>query len=247
MYTQIGRFSLHSYPLYLMLAVTLSALVAAYRLRSVANPRQQADVLVAALVVGFVFARLEYVLLNWAVFAQRPLSMASASVGGLDWHGAALGALLGLLGVARWHRLPTTMLLTAFTPAVPMIAFAAWTACRPIGCAYGAEVATLAYHPIWAVTEGPDIFGIVAPRYDTATFGQALSWILTVLVGLAWWRGWASLGSFWFISIAFCLGMLLIGRFRGDAAPLWLGQPAYLWLDALLLLGAVFVWWRRRA
>jgi prolipoprotein diacylglyceryltransferase len=237
MFTSIGSFTFHTYTLFLSLAILCSGGVAWFRLHTHMSARASADVFVAMVASGFVLARAEYALLNWDVFAGQPTRVFNMLTGGLDWHGAVLGALLGMGLVARVRRLDMSLLLEAYTPALPLVAFAGWTACRRVGCVYGVEVETLAFYPAWMVTEGRDIYGIIAPRYDTHTFGQALSWGLLVGLGALWLRGWqAPPGA---ALAVFCVGMAAIGTIRGDHAPVWAGVRADLWLDAAVFSVAV--------
>lgn len=234
MYTTIAGVTLQSYRLYVSLAVALSISIAFYRLRGGVRWRALADAGLAILAGGLVLARLEYVLMNGDIFGGDLAAMAGTQVGGLGWHGAVIGALIGLWGAARAHGLPAVQLLEASAPALPLVAFAGWTACRAVGCAYGAEVETLAYYPAWLVTEERDIYGIIAPRYDTVTFGQTLSWGLLVWIGARWWRGISVKPGV--LLMVFCVGMLAIGAVRGDVMPVWFGIRAGQWLTGLLVL-----------
>lgn len=242
MFTSIGRFIVPTFSLYLTLAIVAAGAVCVFRLRERVPLRPLVNCLLAALVLGVAFARVEYVLLNGDVFAGRLVDALTRRPGGLDWHGAFLGALLGLVIAARVQRVDVPVLLDACTPALPMLAFAGWTACRWIGCVYGTEVQTLAFYPAWTVTEGRDIFGIIAPRYDTHRFGQALGWLLLVLTAVMWLWGLLAkrpAARFWTVAVLFCAGMLAIGFFRADYAPTLGGIRADRYLDTVLLMGTV--------
>lgn len=246
MFTAVGPFTLQTYMLYLSLAIAVSGGVAYFRLRGHMSGQPVGDVSAAMVAGGFVLARAEYALLNWDVFAGQPSRVFDMRTGGLDWHGAVIGAVAGLWLVAHLRGLDARLLLDASAPALPLVAFAGWTACRAVGCVYGAEVATLAYHPAWVVTEGRDIYGIIAPRYDTHTFGQALSWALLVLVGGLWLRDWLLRWRAALVIALFAAGMLAIGVVRGDYAPLWAGVRADAWLDGLIIVLALWVAVRSR-
>ncbi|MEL6150337.1 MAG: prolipoprotein diacylglyceryl transferase family protein, partial [Chloroflexota bacterium] len=213
MFTAIGRFTFHTFTLYLSVALLCSVAVAWLRLRRTVPARAIADAALVALVFGFVLARAEYVLLNRDLFAGNLQGVFAMRPGGMDWHGAVIGGVLGVWIVEKLRKLPAPTLLEAFAPAVPLVAFAGWTACRAVGCVYGTEVQTLALYPVWMVTEGRDIFGIVAPRYDTHTFGQVLSWVLLVMVGVFWLRDVPRNRpgvQFWLVVALFTTGMLAI-------------------------------------
>lgn len=242
MFITVEGVRLSVFTLYNILAITLSVLIAGYHLRRSYPLPTIADLLTAAVVLGVIGARAEYAALNWDVFAADWRTLIDARPGGLGWHGAAFGAWLGITLAARWHKLDTEPLIAALAPALPLIAFASWTACRSFGCVYGTEVETLALYPAWLVTEGRDIFGIIAPRYDTHTFGQALAWSLLVIVGVLWISNAQRIppaAITWGIWITFCIGMLLIGMMRSDQTPRWLGMRADQWLDIALGGGAL--------
>src|SRR5690606_31172444 len=96
-------------------------------------------------------ARLAHVALQWDYFSAHTGEIIRLTAGGLDWHGALLGGLLGLALVARWRRLPLRLLLDALTPVLPLVALGGWIACWSAACGYGREVDTLANYPAYAV------------------------------------------------------------------------------------------------
>jgi prolipoprotein diacylglyceryltransferase len=249
MYTSFASFTFHTFSLYLSFAILITIGIMAWRLHPDVPVRHTVDVGLAALVIGFLLARAEYVWLNWVVFAEDLSKITNMQTGGLDWHGAAIGGLLGTWAMARIRGVPFAAVLDVAAPALPVIAFAGWTACRAVGCAYGAEVQTLAFHPTWQVTETRDIFGIVAPRYDTHSFGQWLSWALVVTVAILWLRNTPQQRPerrFWWVWCVFAAGMLIIGTVRADFTPVWAGLRADQWLDAgVLLIGMVGIWQSR--
>ncbi len=247
MFTSIGPVSLHLFAHHIAWAVLLSAGTAYVVLRRGYPARALADVLTAAMVLGVVGARLEYALLNPELFAGNLRGLITMAPGGLDWHGAVVGGLLGVWIIARLHGLPACVLLDAAAPAPPMIAFAGWTACREVGCVSGVEVETLAYYPVWLVTEGRDVFGLIAPRYDTHTFGQALAVGLVLLTALLWMTGALAArpgGCFWLVLALLSAGMAAVGTVRGDYTPMPGGLRADLYLDGVLFaLAAVMLGW----
>ncbi|MEM6530070.1 MAG: prolipoprotein diacylglyceryl transferase family protein, partial [Chloroflexota bacterium] len=237
MFTSIGRFTFHTFTLYLSMALLCSIAIALFRLRRTLPLRAVADAAVVAIVCGFALARAEYALLNADLFVGNVRGVFTMRPGGLDWHGALFGALFGVWIVAKLRRIDVSLLLDAFAPALPLLAFAGWTACRAVGCVYGEEVQTLALYPAWLVTEGRDIFGIIAPRYDTHTFGQGVAWVLLVMVAVFWlWDVPRQRPGvrFWLVLALFTAGMLAIGTVRGDYAPV-VGLRADVWLDVAVL------------
>jgi len=188
---------------------------------------------------GILGARLEHVLLNWAYFADNFSEALRPNAGGLGWHGALLGGLFGLALAARWRRLNFRLLLDALTPALPLLAFAAWLGCWAAVCAFGAEVDTLAHYPAFAAAETRDVYGIVAPRYNTQIFGMALAFVLFLLSIILIRRKWLPNRRFWLLLALLSLGMFVIGFFRADFSPIVAALRADQWLDITFALWGI--------
>ncbi len=250
LYLTFGSWTVQTFTLALALGITLSAAIG---LRRSQQPGRTADLYLGALIGGVVGARLFHVLLNWDYFAENTHEISDLRLGGLDWHGAVLGGLLGLWIVAKISskfRVPGSMLrtqsssqtaqtsklstqysvLSTLTLALPIIGFAGWYGCMAAGCGYGREVDSLANYPAWSVTESHDVFGIVAPRFNTPLFGMVLCGVVLLIVLFLSWRGWIPKSRFWFALALLSIGMFVIGFFRGDHAQVLLG----LRLDQLL-------------
>ena len=92
-YIQIGFWTIPTFRLTLGIAIVLSLLVGLYgwpsRIRN-------ADAYLGALVLGIIGARAFHVSLNWDYFTDNRAEIGMIAGGGLDWHGALLGGLLGL-------------------------------------------------------------------------------------------------------------------------------------------------------
>jgi phosphatidylglycerol:prolipoprotein diacylglycerol transferase len=193
------------------------------------------DVSLAAFAGSVAGARVVHVLLNWAYFSENLAEALHPEAGGLDWHGALIGGLLGLALAARWRRLSIRALLESFAPALPLLAFAGWLGCGAAACGYGAEVDTLARYPAFVAVETGDVYGIIAPRYNTQGFGMALAVALLGAYLLLQWRGWLAGRRFWALLGLFSLGMFAIGFWRGDAVPVLAGLRADQWMDTVFV------------
>lgn len=246
LYTTIGPWTLQTFTLFIALALVVSAAVGVYRARMATGARNlpraaaAADTYLGALLGGVVLARLGHVLLSWDYFGSNVGEAFQLELGGLNWHGAVLGGLIGLHLAARLRHIEARHLLDALTLGLPLIGLAGWWGCLASACGYGLEVPTLYGHPAVAVTESPDIFGIVAPRYNTQLFGLLLSLLMLALAALLIWRGWLRGRRFWLVLALLSGGMFVIGFYRGDAVSLVAG----LRLDQVFDLGllAVGVW-----
>ena len=233
LFTSIGPFSLHTYTLWVGLAIGAALALAALNRRDRAGAVLDCGLL--ALAAGVIGARAVHVGLHWDYFVQHADEIARLRAGGLAWAGAVIGGLGGLALGARWRRISLMGLLEALTPALPLIGLAAWWGCWATGCAYGAEVATLADHPGWLVSEAPDIYGIIAPRYHTQLYGAAGSLALLLLTALMIGRGWLKGRRFGLLLALTALLSFGVGFWRADAAPVAAGLRADQWLDLLLL------------
>jgi phosphatidylglycerol:prolipoprotein diacylglycerol transferase len=246
MYTIFGPWTLQTFTLVVGLAIVLSAGIGIQRARQgkLVSPSGSPVVLVTdsylgALVGGVVVGRIFHVLLSWDYFRFNVQEAFNVSAGGLDWHGAVLGGLFGLYLITRWRKASFRDLLDPLTPALPLVGMAAWWGCLASACGYGQEVDNLSRYPAYAVTEAPDIFGIVAPRYNTQLYGVALSLLVLGLALLLLRLGWLRGSRFWVILLALSLGMFTIGFWRGDYSLYAFGLRADQVLDALLAAIAV--------
>jgi len=238
-------FSVPIFSLALTLGIVVSIGVGAWR--SALRLGALIDVCLGAAVGGVIGARIGHVLLNWAYFADALSEALHPSAGGLDWHGAVIGGLIGLALVAGLRKLNLRDLLDALAPTLPLLAFAGWFGCWAAVCGYGAEVDTLAHYPAFAAAETRDVYGIVAPRYNTQVFGMALALALGIVCLVLIGRGWLKYRRFWLLLALLSAGMFAIGFFRGDYSPMLDGLRADQVLDICLCLwGVVFTVYRGR-
>lgn len=237
--TQLGPFSSLTFTLIIALAVFASVGISLHR----AGERRSAlaDVYLLALGLGVIGARAGHVILNWEHFAFNTAEIARVNTGGLDWHGAVIGALIGLAIGARWRKLNYSGLLASLSLALPLIALAGWWGCLASNCGYGAEVDTLANYPAWMVSEAPDVYGIPAPRYNTQFFGLLLGVAALLMTVIMIWHGWLIYRRFWLVLTFLSVGLFAIGFLRGDYSVILLNLRADQWLDLSLVLFSLFM------
>jgi prolipoprotein diacylglyceryltransferase len=171
-----------------------------------------------ALIGAALLGRAGHVLLSWDYFALHPAEALRLDLGGIDWHLAAAGGLIGLWIGARLRRFAFNRALAWCAPLVGVIALLVWRMCAGVGCAAGVEVDTLARYPALIVAELPDRYGIVAPRWNTPLMGMVGSLIVWVFGLIAVRRRWEARG-FWLSLALMALIMLIIGAFRPISAP----------------------------
>ncbi|MCC6614902.1 MAG: prolipoprotein diacylglyceryl transferase [Anaerolineae bacterium] len=230
----LGIGSMHLYTLAFALAILTGGLLFVRRLerRRLASA---VDVLLLAFAGGLALARAEHVLLNWAYFADNTGEVLRLELGGLGWHGAALGALIALWIDWRFRlrdesRIGFTDVLDRLAPALPLLLIAAWVSCSSAGCGYGYEVSTLANYPALIAAELPDIYGVSAPRLNTPLFG--LAWAVIILSVL--WGTRRTTGRFWLALSLAGLGMFAIGFARADSVPSAFGLRVDQTLDLIV-------------
>jgi phosphatidylglycerol---prolipoprotein diacylglyceryl transferase len=199
------------------------------------------DAVTNAVVGGVIGARAFHVWLNWSYFSAHPDQIVSFQNGGLDWHGAVVGGLLGALLVGFASRTALSPLLDAFALALPVGAMAVWLACAAANSAYGLEVATLADFPPWLVIESPDVYGIVAPRLNLPPIGIGLAVVVLIVVVAATVYDWLAGLRLWLALALYSLGMALIDFFRAEYVPIWLGRRSDQILDLSLALAAILI------
>jgi prolipoprotein diacylglyceryltransferase len=211
-----------------------------------------ANLCLLALFVGLAGGRAEHVLLHWDYFAAYTAEAFDLRAGGLGWHGSVVGGLCGLwLGwrmLASEERPYVTFraLLTMTAPCLPLVMLAGWVGCGMRGCGYGAEVATLADYPPLIVAELPDVYGIVAPRFNTALYGAAWATLSGLVLILTARRAGFTHRRLWLALALAAAGMFMIGFARADAVPSVLGLRTDQILDGLFALIGLALWLRAR-
>jgi prolipoprotein diacylglyceryltransferase len=234
-----GPWQLRAFTFWVALGVLLSGLIVlALAARRNARLLPYLDVILVAVALGAVGARFGHIALNWSYFALHTDELASLSAGGLNWHGAVLGALIGVVALALGRRLPLRQLLDDAAFSVPIMGAAVWIACSTANAGYGVEVRSLADFPAWLVTETPDVYGVLAPRLALPTLGVALAALVFggVLV-LALARRAEGL-RLWLALLIYALGMALLSFFRAEYVPTLLSRRADQVLDLAVALVA---------
>jgi phosphatidylglycerol:prolipoprotein diacylglycerol transferase len=127
----------------------------------------------AALALGLVGARLGFILLHDRYFLGNPLEAAWMWRGGLSWVGAALGALAAIGLYAALRRVRLAPLADALVLPSLAVALAAWTGCLLEDCVYGLPIP-----PGPLALPAADLFGVVVPRWPTATAGMMAAGLL---------------------------------------------------------------------
>jgi phosphatidylglycerol:prolipoprotein diacylglycerol transferase len=163
--------------------------------------------------------------------------------GGLDWHAALLGGLIGLALVCRWRGVRFPAALDALALALPLGAALTYTGCLMVSCGHGREVTSLADYPWPIALELPDLYGVILPRLASQLYGVAWSLIVLGIAAILTRRIRRGGVSFWPVLGLIAAGAFAIGFTRGDAAPtvgaLRLDQALDLAVIGVALLGTI--------
>ena len=237
---QVGPFVLRTYTLLIDLGVLIGLAMLAWRGHQIEG-RAVAwlDAGIGGVLGGVIGARALHVALFWDYFRDHPAEIVQIWTGGLEWHGALAGALAVGYVAARWRRLHTGPLTDTLALAFPVGAALAWSGCLMSNCAYGAEVRSLADFPPLVVAELADIYGTLAPRYNTQVFGIAWSLLTLALAVLLTQRRALRGRRLWAALAFYSLGALFIGGLRADPMPPWGALRADQWLDLAVTAGCL--------
>jgi prolipoprotein diacylglyceryltransferase len=240
---QIASWSLSTYTTLVALALCISAGFTLYR----TQPEKRLlvfDVLIGGLVCGIILARIEHVILHWNYFAYNTSEIIQLYHGGLDWHGAVVGAGIGMGIVSRWRNIALAPVLDSLTLLIPLLSFAIWWGCWSVSCRYGLEVATLADYPSWMVWEGRDIFGIYAPRFHTQLIGMLASLILFGATFVLFGRKLLIFRRFWLLMASIACIMFFISFLQADYSVRIYQLRITQYFDGIFILFALYLAFR---
>lgn len=244
---RVGATFVYSYTLWLGLGLA-GALWLTARLGQGRLPLGWVDGAFAAALGALLGGRAGYVWLHRDYFAGHPAEVWQLWLGGLAYHGALLG---GLLGFALWARLSrrargvgTARFADLFAPGLALLILAGWVACGVEGCAYGREPAAIG--PLFPLVAGdlPDDYGVYGLRYRTQLLGVVGS---ALVLGLS---VWASLRGrlahspgalFWLTLAGLSLVRVGVALVRGDPVLLVGGYRLDLLLDGAIALMSLVV------
>jgi len=237
---QIASVTLSTYTTVIALALFIGGAFVLYRTPSEYRLRVL-DVLIGGLIGGIILGRIEHILLNWNHFAFHTGEILQVNAGGLDWHGAFIGAGIGIVLVSRWRKVDLRQVVDSLTLLLPLLSMAIWWGCWSASCRYGMEVATLADYPSWMVWEGRDIFGIYAPRFHTQFIGLVLSAGLLLLTLVLFFNKWLVFRRFWLLTALVTGIMFGVGWLQGEYSPTVNHVRLTHYMDGILIIFALYL------
>jgi phosphatidylglycerol:prolipoprotein diacylglycerol transferase len=243
MYPILGRygpFFLYSFSVVLWFGIAAGISLTAW------NARQKKiegwfDAMTLSLATGLMGGRIGFVIAHWSYYQARQEEMWQLWRGGLNYHGALFGGMLGLWAWSSWRGTAFRTLADQSAPALALLSAFGWVACWLEGCASGR------IGPIGLLTADlPDSFGVYDVRYQTQLL--ALTFSLLVLVALYWLnRRPGKTPLFWLALLGLSLGRAVVSGLRGDTVPLVEGVRLDLLVDAALaLVSLVLIQYQRR-
>ncbi|MBN8539537.1 MAG: prolipoprotein diacylglyceryl transferase [Deltaproteobacteria bacterium] len=234
---EIGPIRIQSY--FVVISIVLSAIAFWIPRRAVSldySPRRALDLYIAAMIFGFVGARLFHIL--WEeprYYIADPLLVFDILGGGFVWYGGAIGGMLGLYLILRRDR-PSSIggWLDLFAPIAAVGYGAGRIACLLTGCCYGA-VCEL---PHWLHSHGASPIRFMLPTQAFAIiweFGAAF--VLHRAEGRRWAKGRqpGQLFSLWLVLHG--LGRMLMELMRADPrGPSAFGVTVSMVMSLILIL-----------
>lgn len=228
--TRLGPFFIYSYTAVFACGLLICAAVVRFQAAKTRLPNWQ-DAALAALLAGWLGARLGFWLVNWHYFGERPFELLLLWRGGQTAYGALIGGLAGLGVWCWWQKRPFLAYANLLTPALLLIIVTGWAACWFEGCAYGAETLLGPFS-----ANLPDVFGVFAVRYQTQLLGIGLNLLLLALAYLQT-RKPTNFPLFPLTLMLTNLIHLALTFLRGDTAPVLLGWRLDSWLALLFAIG----------
>jgi prolipoprotein diacylglyceryltransferase len=187
-----------------------------------------------ALLVG----RAGYVAANAAYFTQHPLDAAQPwSVGGLHEIGTWLGGLAAASIWAFRAKQPWMAVLTLLAPSALLIAAGGGWGCAAAGCAWGREALSVPENQRWFISNGPDLYHTVMPRYPVQAAGAIWALALASAAMLVRRCGLLAVGLY-------LAGMAVLTFWRGDPVPMLGSYRLDTFLYLSLALSLWFLQWR---
>ncbi len=261
---RVGSHIVFSYTVSLIVGIAVGVWVS-YRLAKerFPDPEIVLDAGFWVLLGGLLGGRMGYVAANWAYYVDHLGKALNVREGGLNWHGALIGAgsAVALWYVVRAagalpargqgiHRPPLPDwrdLLDVLAPGLALGSAFGWLGALLTGSAYGAKASGLVPPLSWLTADLPDIYGVDARRFMTQPLmiGACL-----LLFGVLWVlrnrlpRG----GSCALYLLVYALADFGIAFLRGDGTwrwGLWLWQWVALAEVCAAIALIVYVWTRQ--
>ena len=133
-----GPITIHTYGFLIALGFILAVeVIRRLSIRSELNPEKMVEYCYGLLFIGFLGARLLYILTRWRDFAGDPMAMFRVWEGGLVFLGGPIADIPYLIWIFRKHKLPVWRALDVFAPGLVLAHAVGRLGCLAAGCCYG--------------------------------------------------------------------------------------------------------------
>lgn len=239
---QIGNFPIYTYAVFVVLGFTAGLLAAAWLAK---KEKISADTIIELalfiLIGGILGARLVYVLVELPEYLSDPLDILNLRKGGLSWHGALLGGLLGAYLFAKSRKLSLKKICDILSaPAVIGLAVGR-IGCLLNGCCYGRISAVK-----WAVDLSAA--GIIGKRHPAQIYEMIFDLIVFLLI-LFWLPRKKFDGEVFLGMLSLYSAARFVVEFFREEPVLWFGLTLaqYVSIAAIIICGWIIFIGRRRA
>ncbi len=205
------------------------------------------DMMILALPLAIIGARIYYVAFDWENFADDPSKIFKIWEGGIAIYGAVIGAVLGAFILARWRKFPFGRLLDIAVPGLILgQAIGRWGNFINRE-AFGMEITdpSLQFFPYGVFVDSQWVGGmLVENRWFMATFFYESMWDLGVFALLLWYAKRAKHDGnvFAMYMIGYGLGRLWIEGVRIQTLTMPGGLPVSQFLSLVLIVaGMVYI------
>ncbi|MDL2237614.1 prolipoprotein diacylglyceryl transferase [Christensenellaceae bacterium OttesenSCG-928-K19] len=205
------------------------------------------DLMIVALPLAIVGARLYYVAFEWDYYSQHPEKIIEVWNGGIAIYGAVIGAVVAALIVCKWRKFPLGRMLDIAVPGLILgQAIGRWGNFVNQE-AFGAAVTdpAMQYFPFAVYVENVFVGGETLNGWFYATFFYESMWNLGVFVLLLWYAKRAKHDGnvFAMYLIGYGIGRLWIEGVRIHTLTMWPGgMPVSQFLSIVLIaIGVIYI------
>jgi len=236
----IGVIQIRWYGVLIAAAVLIGTILAMREVRRKGiNEDHFFNILLVAIPSAFVGARLYYVLFNLDFFMQNPLEIPAVWHGGLAIHGGLLGAFIAAFLMIRHYKMSFWQVTDCAAPAIALgQSIGRW------GNYFNQEAYGFAVDPEkapWAMW--------IDGAYRHPTFLYESIWDFSIFLFLLWLRRKSFIQEGEVVLsylVLYSVGRFVIEGFRTDSLMLGSLRMAQLVSLALIGIGILLIWYRRR-
>ena len=134
----IGSFTIYGYGIMIGLGVVAALIMGDYRAKKLGlNPDHIYGMTFLTVILGFLAAKLLFIITQWKDFLADPVSFISGS--GFVVYGGIIGGALTIYGFCRWKKISLLDYLDLMVPSVALAQAFGRGGCFLAGCCYGRE------------------------------------------------------------------------------------------------------------